>query len=300
MVYKRRLRALFVLYTYHIMIDDILLLPWWYIGVWAALLGVIIGSFLNVVIYRFHTGKSLSGSSHCLSCQAPLRWFELFPVLSFLALRARCRHCHASISTRYIFVELLTAGLFFLVVWTTPIWWLWPLLWLLVSILVVILIYDINHLVIPDSLVVLTTIIASLYLGYEWYIVPNLTQLLYSIVAGFVAYGFFAALWKYSNGRWLGYGDAKLAFPLGLMVGLPGTFSMLVVSFWVGTIISLSMIAYQYYRRRRGQRRLRFLVQPLTMKSEVPFAPFLIIGFLLVFFFGVDVLSLISYGISFT
>jgi leader peptidase (prepilin peptidase) / N-methyltransferase len=282
------------------MLADLLLLPWWYFGIWAALLGVIIGSFLNVFIYRFHTGRSLSGSSHCLSCQASLRWFELFPVLSYLALRARCRHCQATITPRYLIVEVLTGLLFFLVVNFIPVWWLWPLAWTLVSLLVVILVYDINHMVIPDSLVIAATVLAVIHLSYDWYLVGSITNILYSVLAGAIAYGFFAALWKYSAGRWLGYGDAKLALPLGLMVGWPGVFSMLVLSFWVGTIISLSMLGYQQYRRRRGQQRLRFLTQPLTMKSEVPFAPFLIVGFLLVYICGVDVLSLIAYGISFS
>jgi leader peptidase (prepilin peptidase)/N-methyltransferase len=291
--------ALFVLYTYT-MIQDLLLLPWWYIGVFAAMLGVIIGSFLNVVIYRFHTGKSLSGSSHCLSCQSQLRWFELFPVLSYLLLRARCRYCRAEISARYLVVELLTASLFFAVVYMIPDWLLWPLLWSLVSILVVILVYDINHLIIPNSLVALTTVVALLYLLYDWYSGVSLVAIGYHVVAGVAAYGFFAALWKFSEGRWLGYGDAKLAFPLGLLAGIPGVFSMLVLSFWVGTVVSLSVLGYQRLRRYRGQHHLRFLTQPLTMKSEVPFAPFLIIGFLLVFLFGVDVLALISYGFTFT
>jgi prepilin signal peptidase PulO-like enzyme (type II secretory pathway) len=280
------------------MLADLLLLPWWYFGIWATLLGLIIGSFLNVFIYRFHTGRSLSGSSHCLSCQAPLRWFELFPVLSYLALRARCRHCHATITPRYLVVEALTGLLFFLVIYFIPVWWLWPLAWILMSLLVVIVVYDINHMVIPDSLVIATTVITGLHLVYDWYMIGSVAYVVYSVLAGVFAYGFFAALWKYSAGRWLGYGDAKLAFPLGVMVGWSGVFSMLVLSFWVGTIISLGILSYQYYRRRRGQQRLRFLSQPLTMKSEVPFAPFLIVGFLLVYLCGVDVLSLISYGIS--
>lgn len=269
----------------------------WFWVVNAVVFGLIIGSFLNVVIYRFHTGRSLSGDSHCLSCAKPLRWFELFPVVSYLLLRRRCRGCGSLIPSRYFWVELVTAALFGLVVLTVPDIWLWPLSFFLVAVLVVIAVYDINHMIIPDSLVLVLTGIAFVYQGYAFYVgTAGLSDVLWSLVAGALSFGFFAGLWWYSGGRWLGFGDAKLAIPLGLLVGIGPAFSVVVLAFWVGTLISLGMMVWQSLQIR-GQAHLRFLPTQLTIKSEVPFAPFLIAGFLLVYFLGVDVLALVSYVI---
>jgi prepilin signal peptidase PulO-like enzyme (type II secretory pathway) len=274
--------------------DLILLMPWWYVVCMTFGFGVIIGSFLNVVIYRFHTGKSLSGSSHCLSCQTQLRFYELFPLVSYMTLRGRCRSCGAYIPSRYFWVELLTGLLFVAVVLAlAPLWWVFG--FVLVSVLVVVAVYDIYHLVIPQSFVWLLWTLALLSLGIQYVLAPDLLYIGEHLLAGVLAYTFFAGLWKVSKGRWIGYGDAKLAFPLGLMVGVVGTFSMIVLAFWVGTIISLGLLAFTHLQRKRGKTHLRFLQAPLTMKSEVPFAPFLLIGFLLVYLGQIDVLALISY-----
>ena len=272
-------------------------IPFWYLVTMALGFGVIIGSFLNVYIYRFHTGKSLSGSSHCLSCQSPLRFYDLLPILSYLALRGRCRCCSAYIPSRYLWVELVTGLLFVAIVLVQPLWWLWPWYAVLVSLLVVVAVYDLYHLVIPQAFVNTLFLLAVVLLAYKWWVLPSGFMLGSAVLGGLLGYLFFWSLWKYSEGRWIGYGDAKLAVPLGLMLGLMGAFSMLVLSFWIGTLISLTLLAGQWLRSRRGQVRLPFGSKTLTMKSEVPFAPFLIIGFLAVFLGGVDVLTLVSYAI---
>jgi len=86
--------------------------------------GIIIGSFLNVYLYRFHTGKSLSGSSHCLSCATPLKFYELVPLFSYLFLRGRCRTCSSLVPSRYFLVELLTGILFVICALTALYSWL--------------------------------------------------------------------------------------------------------------------------------------------------------------------------------
>ncbi len=278
------------------MFATLMTVPLWYSALIAFGFGVIIGSFLNVVIYRFHTGKSLNGSSHCLTCQTDLRWYELFPLISYLMLRGRCRSCSAVIPSRYLWVELATGLLFVLVVvMLSP--WYWFFSFILVSILVVVAVYDLYHMVIPNFFVGLLIAIAFSLTVLNYLVLPDWQTILWQLAAGLLSYGFFASLWFFSKGRWIGYGDAKLAFPLGYMVGLLGAFSMVVLSFWIGTIISLSLIGYTWLKQKRGQSTLRFSTQPLTMKSEVPFAPFLIIAFFLVYLFGVDVLMFISYAL---
>jgi leader peptidase (prepilin peptidase)/N-methyltransferase len=173
--------------------------------------------------------------------------------------------------------------------------WYWLFGVMIVSILIIVAVYDLYHMVIPNFFVWLLGLLALLVTLLDYWLLPDVMRIVWQLLAGVLSYGFFASLWYFSKGRWIGYGDAKLALPLGYLVGLSGAFSMVVLSFWIGTVISLGLILVGRLRQKRGQSALRFLASPLTIKSEVPFAPFLIIAFFLVYLFGVDVLSLISY-----
>jgi leader peptidase (prepilin peptidase)/N-methyltransferase len=257
--------------------------------------GIIIGSFLNVYLYRFHTGKSLSGKSHCLSCGTSLRPYELFPLLSYLCLWGRCRTCGSHIPARYFLVELLTGILFVAIALTASDLVSMFIALIFVSILVVIAVYDLYHLIIPDELAISLALLAVLEQGYLLTQGLAVADFGYNILAATLGSLFFYSLWRYSRGKWIGFGDVKLAMPLGIMVGCTGVFSMIVVSFWVGAVIGLGSLAYLGLKRR-GQPHLRLLPQRLTMKSAIPFAPFLIIGFLGVYLFGIDVIVLLSYG----
>lgn len=257
--------------------------------------GVIIGSFLNVVLYRLHTGKSLSGHSHCLSCGKRLRALELVPLLSYLVLRGRCRACKSYIPVRYFLVELLTGLMFVFVLLTSQ-----DLVGLifglpLLSLLIVTAVYDLRHLIIPDELVLQLTILALLYAGYQLYMTESLSGFAFNLGAATLGSLFFFLLWHASAGKWVGFGDVKLAFPLGLFLGYGGVFSMIVLAFWVGASVGLLLLAYARFMSKR-QKPVRFLRHNITMKSALPFAPFLIVGFLLVWFFKVDVVSLLSYA----
>lgn len=273
------------------------LLPPLYLYPLVFVFGAVIGSFLNVVIYRFHTGRSLSGRSHCLSCGKPLRWHELVPVVSYVVLRARCSGCGSYIPPRYLLVEFLTATLFVGVVYAIAD----PLVVLLslglFSVLVVLLVYDYNHLIIPDELVIALGVIALLLEGYRLYLTADFLMVATDFIAALTATGFFWALWFFSHGRWLGFGDVKLVLPLSLLVGAPLTFSFVVWSFWIGAAISV-LILLSIKLFRRGQSLLHFGGPALTMKSEVPFGPFLVAGFTLTYLFGLDVLMIMFYVLS--
>lgn len=256
------------------------------------ILGTIIGSFLNVVIYRLHTGRSLNGHSHCMSCGKHLRWYELFPLLSYVALRGRCAGCGSYIPSRYALVELLT-GVLYLLVWRT--FFFEPVLillnWVFLSVLMIIAVYDMRHTIIPDEMTILAGIVALIYAGYASFIAETWMPLLSEIGAGLAAFVFFGGLWYVSGGRWIGFGDAKLAVPLGIMVGLGGVFSMIVLSFWIGAVISLVLLGLG--KLVAGKTGLRFLSAPITIKSEIPFAPFLILGFLLVHITYADIFTIV-------
>jgi prepilin signal peptidase PulO-like enzyme (type II secretory pathway) len=119
----------------------------------------------------------------------------------------------------------------------------------------------------------------------------DLFLILSRIGAGFGAAFFFWGLWYVSKGRWIGFGDAKLALPLGMLVGIGDVFSMVVFSFWIGAGVSLVLLGIQKLLKR-GKTSLRFLSTPITMKSEVPFAPFLILGFIAVHFLHADIFDI--------
>ncbi|MEN9920641.1 MAG: hypothetical protein RL538_534 [Candidatus Parcubacteria bacterium] len=269
-------------------------LPLWYHFVYIGILGLIIGSFLNVVIYRLHTGKSLSGNSHCLSCGKNLRALDLIPLVSYLFLRGRCRQCGSYIPVRYFLVELGTALLFLAAYVTTDT--LAELLYALafISVLMVVVVYDIRHFIIPDRL---TIALSGLSIGWLVYVYAqnqeSLPMVLNTVLGAFAGTGFLFLLWFVSRGRWIGFGDVKLAFPLGLFVGGSFVFSMIVYSFWIGAFISLLLIGLA--KIERGKLYLRFATPRLTIKSVVPFAPFLIAGCLLVYYTHFDVLSLFTF-----
>ncbi len=257
--------------------------------------GVIIGSFLNVYVYRFHTGKSLSGKSHCLSCGTPIKSYDLVPLLSYLSLRGRCRSCRSMIPVRYFLVELLTGVLFVGASFMVTNLALLLVVWFLLAVLVVIAVYDLYHLIIPDELVVTLTGIALLLQGYSLYLYRDPAAFALDFLAAALGVIFFFGLWHYSGGRWVGFGDVKLAMPLGLMVSAGGVFSMIVLAFWVGAIIGLVLMAWQKGRQYYAPH-TRLLGKTLHLKSAIPFAPFLIVGFLLVFFYQINVISLVSYA----
>ncbi len=273
------------------------------IFVFLFILGTLIGSFLNVVILRFNTGKpilSLSfggkvSRSECFSCGKMLHWWELVPLVSFLVLRGKCSACKAKISWQYPMVEFLTgavlAAIYFKVAGTgldfaapdgfvSEIFWPIIFYFLVWCALIVIFFYDLKHKIIPDFFVFSFILFAAVF-----NVMSNVVQtgsfasapLLFSSLdfwAGPIFFAVFAGLWLVSHGRWLGFGDAKLVLGIGLLLGWRSGLSALVLAFWVGALLGVALIAWS---------------KQLTMKSEIPFAPFLILGTAIAFFGGVVV-----------
>ncbi len=263
---------------------------------YAFLLGVIFGSFLNVFLYRFHTGKSLNGSSHCMSCSVSLAWYELVPLVSYVVLRGRCRTCQSYIPPRYFLVEFLVGVLFLLAATMVVGVALQLLTAVFLTVLAAIFVYDYYHTIIPDEFTVALIVLAGLKIVYEFLQQGDMLAIGWSVLAGAAAAGPFLFLWVISQGRWIGLGDAKLAFPLGIWTGLSHVVSMVMWSFWIGALVSVALLALQTVLKR-GKIGLRLFGRPLTMKSEIPFAPFMIIAFIVSHFFAVDAFALIAYGI---
>ncbi|KKQ52203.1 MAG: Type 4 prepilin-like protein leader peptide-processing enzyme [Parcubacteria group bacterium GW2011_GWD2_38_11] len=242
------------------------------------LLGLIIGSFLNAVVYRLNAVESLMERSHCPHCSKKVRWFDNVPLLSFILLSARCRDCGEKISWQYPIVEVVTGIIFALIgnyffhsfdfaSWTLTAYYL-----VIFSILMVIFVYDFKYMEIPMLVLWLGVGVSLAYFLFaDWQNFGNAAsildlQLISGIVGGLVAGGFFYALAAYSKETWMGYGDAYLGLLVGLVVGWPNVIVALMLSFTIGALVSVGLI----------------VVSKKTMKSQVPFAPFLITGTFLV------------------
>ncbi|MEY2641081.1 MAG: hypothetical protein RL150_474 [Candidatus Parcubacteria bacterium] len=257
------------------------------------LFGVIIGSFLNVVILRFNTGRGSGGRSMCLSCAKQLTWVDLVPVLSFVLLGRRCRGCKTKVSWQYPLVELATAALFVMLWYVSlPVYYLhgtavfmlqWVLLAIVFSLYVVIFVYDLYHKIIPDVFSYTAAAAALLYSLSVFFFETTLVPSIYNLIAGPLLFLPFWALWRVSNGRWMGLGDGKLALSIGWLLGLSVGITALLFAVWLGAIIGVLLVLMGALKRRGSG---------ITMKAEIPFAPFLLIATLIAFLAPIDIFSL--------
>jgi leader peptidase (prepilin peptidase)/N-methyltransferase len=237
-----------------------------YAAALAGAFGLIIGSFLNVVAYRLPRGESVVfPASHCPSCDTPIKPYDNVPVLSWLILRGRCRSCHSSISARYPLVEAVTAGLLVAVVLTQGDG---ADLWLglaFVILLVPVTLIDLDHRIIPNTLMLIGTVVSVVIL-----LLTDPGALTEHVIAGTAAGGFLlVAALAYPGG--MGMGDVKLAFVMGLFLGR-NVAPALLAGFLLGSIVGGLIMA------RKGVKAGR--------KTKVPFGPFLAVGGLIGLFFG--------------
>jgi prepilin signal peptidase PulO-like enzyme (type II secretory pathway) len=162
----------------------------------------------------------------------------------------------------------------------------------------IVAVYDIYHMVIPDELVVATSVLAGGYMFLQYGLVWDITVVISHVGAALGAFLFYSGLWFVSKGKWIGYGDAKLAIPLGFMLGAPAVFTFIVFSFWIGAIVSVGIIVFpalfQVVKAYCAPYAVANYSKYFTMKSEVPFAPFIIAAFLLVYIYHLDVLDLMA------
>ena len=243
------------------------------------LFGLAVGSFLNCIIYRLEEGESfLRGRSFCPHCGHILSFGDLIPVLSFLILKGKCRYCSQKISWQYPLVEISTGLLFISLLNLTQVRPVYFYLLLMGCFLIIIFVYDLKYYIIPDKIIYPAIVIAFLYTLRDpaSLMKPGLT-------AAFLASAFFLIIVILSRGKWMGIGDIKLAFLIGLILGWPKILPALFLAFLIGAIIGIGLIV-------AGKK---------TLKSEVPFGPFLVIGTFIAIFFGDEIINfyLKFYGI---
>lgn len=269
------------------------------------ILGIIVGSFLNVVIYRYNTGKGIGGRSMCMACRKTLSWYELVPVVSFLLQVGRCRSCGAKLSWQYMSVELLTGLGFVLVSYKyveslviNP-WHAIALLFgfILVSLFIVITVYDIRHMIMPDAFVFAFIGLAGLSLffpiltgGVAVFALPALGQ----VLAGLWVPLPFLILWAISKGRWIGFGDIKFMIGIGWLLGLSQGATAVIFAFWIGTLWVVCVYLFSIIMKFLSTRRLVATRLHRIIGKEIPFAPFLILATFIVFISHIDLIILLT------
>ena len=240
--------------------------------------GLIIGSFLNVVIFRLENGgKIVNDRSKCLHCGHTLEWYDLIPVLSFIFLKSKCRYCNNKISWQYPIVELAT-GILFILIFNIQYSILFLLFWFYItSIFIVIFIYDLKHYIIPDKVIYPAIIIATGFNLFNniQYSIFNIQSIFNFLFPAFLASGFFYAIIIITKGKGMGGGDVKLAFLMGLLLGWPIILLSLFSSFILGSLVGIFLI----------------LIGKKKMGSAIPFGPFLIIGTFMGLFWGEKIIK---------
>lgn len=206
------------------------------------LIGLCIGSFLNVLIFRLDKkGGILTGRSECPKCLKRLSWYDLFPVLSYLFLKGKCRYCKDKISPVYPLTELTTAFCFslFYVVYK-PVFGVGDFFYSLIIISFVALIFfDYLYFLLPDK-IILPLIFVSLAFNYFFRHPEFITLLLSALVMG----GIFAIIHIVSKGVWIGLGDAKLMFLIGMALSYPLGFLSLLFSVWIAALVGIVLMMF--------------------------------------------------------
>ena len=241
------------------------------------ILGLIIGSGINALVYRVHSGKSfLRGRSECPECHHVLAPRDLLPVFSFLALMGKCRYCKKTIHWMYPAIELLTAVSFLLYamfsqyVVLTQIDSSLMIARLLVglvfiSFLIFIFLYDARYMIIPNKALMVLAPIA--FLG-SWLVLGHpLTSVLLGAAVGF---GFFGLMYALSKGKWIGFGDVKFGLVFGFMLGLSGTLMTLFFAYVIGAIFAVVILA----------------MKKKHLQDRIAFGPFLALGAIIVLIAG--------------
>lgn len=230
------------------------------------ILGIVIGSFLNVVIYRIPKGESVVfPSSKCQSCLTPLKWYHNIPIFSWLFLRGRCGFCSEKISVQYPLIELITGLIAVALFYKLGLVWFMPVVFAVFTLLLALVMIDFKYMEIPDSLNLLALALALIN-----------PMVLDSLQNALMAAGGLALLRYYLsyflNKEAMGEGDIIVAGTMGALLGFPLFFYALFIAAILAIVPSL-----------------------LAKENAVPFVPFLAMGTLIVYLFDTQVDALVMW-----
>lgn len=247
----------------------------------SALLGLLIGSFLNVVIWRVPRHESVvTPPSRCPGCEQLIRPYDNIPVLSWLILRGKCRNCKTKISARYPLVEAGTAILWGLLAWRFAGSWALPAYLVLAGGLVVLSLIDLDTFLLPNRIVYPLTIAVTLLFGVAGVLNGGLGDFRRALLCGLVVFAVFLLLHLISP-RGMGFGDVKFSFVLGVALGWvsPATaFLGIFMGFLLGSVVGIGLIA----------------TKVKTRKDHVPFGPFMALGAVSALLIGPPILRLLG------
>ncbi len=202
--------------------------------------GLMLGSFLSVLIQRWPSWRGVAmGRSECPHCKHVLAWYDLIPLLSWVQLRGKCRYCRAPISWFYPILEVSVASA---LVASTIIhgigteWYIADLVMLFG--LITLFFFDLRHHMLPDAIMAPLAGLVILRLGM---LRPDL--LLNNVAMGTLLAALVGLLYLVSNGRWIGFGDVKLAFVIGSLFGYPGAIGVTLIAIWTGALVGVALIA---------------------------------------------------------
>lgn len=254
------------------------------IGFLTFVVGLVIGSFLNVCIYRIPRNESIVyPASHCTECGYRLSWFDLIPLFSYIRLRGLCRSCGSAISLRYPLIELFTAIVFLMLYikyGLTPVFMIYALV---MSILIVVFFIDLEHMIIPNKLVMVAAIAGltvaltnafiplNIYGDSRWWN-PFLGAL---IGSGFLFMVAVLGALVFRSNEAMGGGDIKLMLPLGLFLGWRLTILTLFLSVLIAGGVGILLLALKITSR----------------KSSIPFGPFIVIACFISIMWGYQIIN---------
>ena len=240
------------------------------IGLIFFILGLIVGSFLNAVIYRLHKKTGfVKGRSKCPKCNKTLTVWELIPILSFMIQKGRCRQCQKKISWQYPAVEL-ACGLLFLASYLF-FGFEWRLLFTLIYVcfLIILFVYDLKYYLIPDTVVlpaILIALVGEIILGVPF------TKI---ALGGIIGLGFFLIQYLLSRGKWIGGGDLRLGLFIGIALGWPNILVALFIAYMIGALAAVFLM----------------MSKKKSWKDQVPLGTFLTIACAITIFFGEVIMS---------
>ncbi len=204
-------------------------------------IGLVLGSFMSVIVFRLGQKEGIAaGRSECPKCLVQLKWYDLMPVFSFITLGGKCRYCRQKISFVYPIMELSMAGSFFLYHWFNGLALSWGIFYdfTMIFILLTLAFFDYEHYILPDKFIFTGLAVSLVYLTLF-----KSGALLSNALTGFGLAGFFAIIYLVSRGKWMGFGDVKLALLVGFVLGYPiGPVSM-IIAIWTGAIWGMVLMA---------------------------------------------------------
>lgn len=241
------------------------------------ILGLFVGSFVNVLADRLSVGENpWIGRSRCDFCKTTLQPLDLIPLLSFAYLRGRCRYCHKKLSMQYPVVELLTGFTFALVGWYSLTqspnvgsltFAYFSLFLLFISNVLALFVADYKYQILPDELLISSAVVILFLNRLEF---SSFSWVFEHMLSAFVCAGVFLALFVVTRGKGMGFGDVKLAAVLGWWLGLPESLLGIYLSFLTGGMVAFILL----------------LVGKKKLKQKIAFGPFLLIGSILVYTIG--------------